>query len=113
MGALRDMLERAMRDSRNAGDGATDALKVLQKYRDSFSKIVGKPVIWKAAKNPVFSTPQLVIIDQPYDYFVVVKKRVYNVDGEASIIHFTISYSSLISAYEHVELLNGKRGEEL
>lgn len=105
MGHLKDMLERAMRDANKINDKNSAAAKLFSSYHDQFESIVGQPMIWKTTNHPDLKSPQLVLVEQPFQYFVLVRKVVYNVEAQASTIRYAVNYASLYSGTDTIESL--------
>lgn len=105
MGALKDLLERALRENNQINEDTTEATILFKDFYDKFMDMRGQVVIWKTLQNPNLKHPQLVIVEQPYRYFVLVKKIAYNSQGEENVIRYGVNYSSLFVGHDTIESL--------
>lgn len=105
MGLFRDLLEQALELNNSVSEKDTHRHSVYTKYKAKFSELVGEPIIWKTKNNSNLRQPQLVIVEEAHDNYVLVKKISYSVDGNTYTIRYCILYASLYCGFDKYETL--------
>lgn len=86
-------------------DQFSESNRMFLDYHKQFKSMVGQSVIWKTSNNPNLKSPQLVIVEQSFKYFVLVCKVVYNVEAQKSNLRYAVNYSSLYTGQDSIETL--------
>ena len=110
MGGLKELLERALANANKINYKKTMSASVHREYQEKFEKLIGEPIIWRTRFNTNIKTPQLVVVEKPYENYVVVVKTSFSVDGTENKIRYAILYNSLYcqnDTYETLELDEG------
>ena len=105
MGFFKDLLTQSLREANRIDEMKMDSLLLFLDYRTKYEKLVGEPVLWRTFQNSNLKEPQLVIIEKPYKNFLLVKKHVYNVDGEMNTVRYAIQYNTLHCGLDTIDLL--------
>lgn len=97
-----------MRESNRIDENTSEASQLFRDYRKKFEELKGQPIIWRTSNNPNLKNPQLVLVEQPFQYFVLVQKTVYNVEAQATVLRYAVNYASLYAGHDTVETLEMK-----
>lgn len=102
---LKHMLRRAFEEANIIDDDNSMSAKVYRDYKKKFEALVGQPIIWRTKNNTNLKAPQLVVVEKAYDYFVLVVKTSFNVEGKENKIRYGICYASLYCGNDTFETL--------
>jgi tRNA U54 and U55 pseudouridine synthase Pus10 len=105
LGVFKDMLERALAESNRISDSKSGASSVYKDLEKEFTKLVGQPIIWRTKHNTNLKAPQLVVVEKPFEHYVLVVKTSFNVEGQENKIRYGVLYSSLYCGFDTYETL--------
>jgi len=110
MGDLKKILLHALKE-RNKVKKNSHAEFIRKTYKEEYEKMEGKLAVWKSFQNNKLKNPtrNLVMIKKAYDHFVLVEKEVFNVEGIRSILRYAVTYNSLYSGQDRLELISGNK----
>jgi len=105
MGVFKDMLERALAENGVIDEQNSPSAKVYEDFQNEFTNLIGEPIIWRTKNNTNLKAPQLVVVEQVFERYVLVVKTSYNVEGFPNQIRYGILYSSLYCGFDTYETL--------
>lgn len=105
MGSFKDMLGKALADNKKTNEKKSHANAVHTDYKNKFTALIGEPIIWRTKQNADLKAPQLVVVEEPHDHYVVVVKTSLNVEGVENKIRYGILYSSLYCGFDKYHTL--------
>lgn len=105
MGVFKDMLSRALAENNRLDERKAKSASIYKKIQDNFEGLVGEPIIWRTKQNTNLRAPQLVVVEKPFEHYVLVVKTSYDVEGNANKIRYGVLYSSLYCGFDTYETL--------
>ncbi|BAK53011.1 sigma factor accessory [Bacillus phage SP-10] len=103
MGTLKEILEHSIKNKARVR-GRSHMEQLFMEYQEKYSKLIGQPAIWKTSNNTNIKVPQLVVVEEAGERFVLLKKATFNLEGVEGLIRYAVSYTSIYSGHDSVNV---------